>query len=125
MFEVFGKKVWHKLHHIFYNEAQRFKNFGNIGIISAHEWPIYRYRPQNSHIGRSLLLIKWYWVEWVFLEQSVCKVVRGENTETTNGTRYKKFGNSCPKRWYRYNWTFMQKFTVQNWCLKNNITLFY
>jgi len=29
-----------------------FKNFGNIGI--ADIWSIYRYRPQKSHIGRSL-----------------------------------------------------------------------
>ena len=25
-------------------------------MVSAHEWPIYRYRPQKSHIGRSLIL---------------------------------------------------------------------
>jgi len=36
-------------------QKTRFTNFGNIGIGSAHEWPIYRYRPQKSHIGRSLV----------------------------------------------------------------------
>jgi len=25
--------------------------------ISAHEWPIYRYRPQKSHISRSLIRV--------------------------------------------------------------------
>jgi len=39
-------------------QKTRFKNFGNIGYRpSAHEWPIYRYRPQKSHIGRFLLKI--------------------------------------------------------------------
>jgi len=37
-----------------------FKIFENIGYwyrLPVHEWPIYphRYRPQKSHIGRSLL----------------------------------------------------------------------
>jgi len=36
----------------------RFENFENIFIgFSVHEWPIYRHRPQKSHIGRSLLAI--------------------------------------------------------------------
>jgi len=40
-------------------QKTRFKNFGNIGYqyrLSVHEWPIYQYRPQKSHIGRSLVL---------------------------------------------------------------------
>jgi len=40
-------------------QKTRFKNFGNISYrywLSVHEWPIYR--PQKSHIGRSLNL--WY-----------------------------------------------------------------
>jgi len=41
-------------------QKTRFKNFGNILLvsadISAHEWPIYRYRPQKSHTGRSLVV---------------------------------------------------------------------
>ena len=36
------------------------------------------------------LLIEWYWVKWVFLEQGVFKVVRRENLGPTNGTRSEK-----------------------------------
>jgi len=39
-------------------QKTRFKNFENIGYqyrLLVHEWPIYRYRPQKSHIGRSLV----------------------------------------------------------------------
>jgi len=41
-------------------------------------------------VGFAKLLIEWYWVEWVFLEQSVFRMVRGENTGRTNGTRSEK-----------------------------------
>ena len=40
--------------------------------------------------GLTNFSIEWYWVDWVFLEQGVFKVVRGENTGPTNGTRSEK-----------------------------------
>jgi len=36
------------------------------------------------------LLIQSFWIDWVFLEQGVFKVVRGENLGPTNGTRSEK-----------------------------------
>jgi len=41
-------------------QKTRFKNFGNIGYqyrLLVHEWLMYQYRPQNSHISRSLLVL--------------------------------------------------------------------
>jgi len=35
-------------------QKTRFKNFGNIVSATGHDWPVYRYRPQKSHIGRPL-----------------------------------------------------------------------
>jgi len=38
-------------------QKTRFKNFENISLsVLVHEWPIYRYRPQKSHISRSLFV---------------------------------------------------------------------
>jgi len=48
------------MHYIFDSEAKtRFKNFRNISCwyqLSVHEWLIYRYRPQKSHVGRFLVI---------------------------------------------------------------------
>jgi len=41
-------------------QKTRFTNFRNIGYqhrLSIHEWPIYWYRPQESQISKSLLII--------------------------------------------------------------------
>ena len=43
------------------------------------------------------LLIEWYWVDWIFLEQGVFKVLRCENTGPQTVRDQKKFGN----RWYK------------------------
>jgi len=52
----FEKKVRHKIYHIFDDEAEnKILEFWKYRL-SAHEWPIYQYRPQTSHIGRFLLL---------------------------------------------------------------------
>jgi len=49
--------------------------------------------PHLCQVWFAKLLIAWYWVEWVFLKQSVFKVVHGENIGPTNGTRSENFGN--------------------------------
>jgi len=42
-------------------QKTRFKHFGNVGYWpSAHEWLIYQYRPQKSHIGQSLVSLALY-----------------------------------------------------------------
>ena len=42
-------------------QKTRFKHFGNVGYwLSAHEWLIYQYRPQKSHIGQSLVSLALY-----------------------------------------------------------------
>ena len=60
-FWSFWKKVRHRIHYILtMKQKTRFNNFGNIGYryrLSVHEWPIYRYRPPKSHVGRSLPFI--------------------------------------------------------------------
>jgi len=39
-------------------QKTRFINFRNTGYqLSTHELPTYQYRPQKSHIGRSLVEI--------------------------------------------------------------------
>jgi len=38
-------------------QKPRFLNFGNICYwyrLSVHEWPIYQYQPQESHISQPL-----------------------------------------------------------------------
>jgi len=41
-------------------QKSRFENFRNIGYqyrLSVHAQPIYRHRPQKSHIGQSLVIM--------------------------------------------------------------------
>jgi len=48
------------------------------------------FMPHLRQVWFAKLLIQWFWVDRVFLEQSVFKVVRGKNTGPTNGTRSEK-----------------------------------
>ena len=45
------------------------------------------FMPHVCKVCFAKLLIEWYWVDWVFLEQGGFKMVRGENTGPANGTR--------------------------------------
>jgi len=54
-------------------QKTRFKNFGNIDYrLSVHEWPMYRYRPQKSHISRFLVFIKTCQVMKSYIDGTCC-----------------------------------------------------
>ena len=44
------------------------------------------FMPHVCQVCFAKLLIEWYWVDWVFLEQGGFKMVRGENTGPANST---------------------------------------
>jgi len=53
--------------------------------------------------GLPNFLIEWYWVEWVFLEQCVFKVVHRENRAHKWYAIRKKLGNRCARaKWYSF-----------------------
>ena len=53
------------------------------------------FMPHLHQVWFVKLLIEWYWVDGLFLEQRVFKVVLCENTEPQMVRDQKKFGNRC------------------------------